>query len=221
MVAGWRRRRRQNKVKPGDGHHLRPFRWWHLAHRSLFHLRMEGVAAEPQDRRRVYAVSLSHFDLDEKVHLYCHGRHEAESTLPAAFPVPGGHIEVAASTFGVKRMHYVPQDGGPERQLTPDADSNEGYRARFAARHPLASRMIGVVSLVVLVVALLLGIPQLLEELTSIEDVADVVGTFSSPLHLPAWANTALIVAAALASFERALRLRHNWLLDGDMDLDF
>ncbi|GAA1449825.1 hypothetical protein ACFP47_00220 [Nesterenkonia lacusekhoensis] len=213
MFAGWSRRRRQNKVKPGDGHHLKAFRWWHLAHRSLFHLRMEGST-------RVYAVSLDHFDLDEKAHLYLDGRHEAESTLPAAFPVPGGHIEVAASTFGVRRMHYVPQEGGPERQLTPDADSNEGYRARFAARHPLASRMIGVVSLVVLVVALVLGIPQLLEEITSIEAVADVVGTFSSPLHLPVWANTALVVAAALASFERALRLRHNWLLDGDADLD-
>jgi hypothetical protein len=34
-------------------------------------------------------------------------------------------------------------------------------------------------------------------------------------VQLPVWANIALTIAAAVASTERALRLRYHWLLDG------
>jgi hypothetical protein len=37
---------------------------------------------------------------------------------------------------------------------------------------------------------------------------------FTSPVHLPGWLNFGLGLGAAAASTERALRLRHNWLLD-------
>lgn len=70
--------------------------------------------------------------------------------------------------------------------------------------------------MLVLVIALLLGLPQLAEAVSSIDVVTDTVGTFDSPVSLPAWANTAMTLAAALASYERALRIQHNWLLDGD-----
>lgn len=41
------------------------------------------------------------------------------------------------------------------------------------------------------------------------------VGTFTSPVDLPAWGNAVVGLGAAAASTERALRLRYNWLLDG------
>ncbi len=105
--------------------------------------------------------------------------------------------------------------GGPAQLLTPEADSNEGHRARFDAAHPATSRWLGRLSALVLVVVLLLGLPQLAELLTSVDVVADTVGTFESPVSLPAWANTSMTLAAVLASYERALRIQHNWLLDG------
>lgn len=225
QLGGWGRRRRQNRVKPGDGHALKSFRWWQLLHRSLFFLELEdsaledaeaeGAGLEEPERRRTYAVSLNHFDLDEKIHLYLNGRHEAVSTAPASFPVPGGSIEAAISAYGVRRMHFVPEDGGPARLLTPEADSGEGRRARFDAAHPAASRRLGLLSVLMLVIALLLGLPQVAEAVSSIDVVADTVGTFDSPVNLPAWANTAMTLAAVLASYERALRIQHNWLLDG------
>lgn len=220
MFKEWRRRRAVQKVKPGDGHALKPWRWWHLFWRSLFFLQLTDEHGD----RRTYAVSMNYFSETSTADLYLDGRHHAISKLPAAFPVPGGVIEVAMSTVGVKRMHYVTQrpDGGTvARQLTPDADSNEGLRARLDARHPVLSRWLGVVSLLVLIVALVLGAPQLLEAVTSLDVVADTVGSFTSPIQLPAWLNTALTLGAIGASFERALRLRYNWLLDGgDLDLD-
>ncbi|OKA04891.1 hypothetical protein ATP06_0227850 [Amycolatopsis regifaucium] len=44
--------------------------------------------------------------------------------------------------------------------------------------------------------------------------VAARFGTFVSPISLPAWLNSLLTIGAALASIERALRLRHNRFLD-------
>ncbi|MCI2958426.1 hypothetical protein MN032_12050 [Agromyces atrinae] len=92
------------------------------------------------------------------------------SDLPAAFPVPGGTIEVETGT-----------------------------------------------SVTILLVSLVLGVPQLLELVTSIDWVAENIGTFTSPIHLPSAVNVTLIVASIIASTERALRLRYHWLLDGGL----
>lgn len=79
------------------------------------------------------------------------------------------------------------------------------------------SRLIGAASVSVLVVALVLGVPQIIEQLTNIQLVAERVETFASPIHLPSWLNISLLVASLVASSERALRLRYNWLLDGGL----
>ena len=69
----------------------------------------------------------------------------------------------------------------------------------------------------VLVVALVLGVPQIVEQISQIPPVAENVGTFTSPFHLSATLNVALVVATLVASTERALRLRYHWLLDGGL----
>jgi hypothetical protein len=73
------------------------------------------------------------------------------------------------------------------------------------------------VTLLVLGVALVLGVPQIIEQITEIPPVAEHVGTFTSPFHLSGTANVALIVATLLASTERALRLRYSRVLDGGL----
>ncbi|TLP95859.1 hypothetical protein FEF26_10105 [Nesterenkonia salmonea] len=211
MFSRSRSKRAVKKVKPGDGHTLKPFKVWQLLSRSLFFLPLRNQDGTKQ----FYAVSVDYFDWDGRADLYLNGRHEATSELPAAFPVPGGLVEVATSTVGLKRMHYVTETG-LQQQLLPDQASAEGLRARLDANHPTLSRGIGAVSLVIMLIALLLGAPQVLELVTSIDVVADVAGTFTSPVELPAEANTVLSIAAVAAGIERALRLRHHWLLDGD-----
>ncbi len=130
--------------------------------------------------------------------------------------MPGGTVEVVASGYGLKRCHYVTHDGA-ERQLVPDPASAEGRRARLERDHPALSRAIGLVSVAVLVVALVLGAPQVVEEISQIPPVADSVGSFTSPIRLPAAINVPLLVATLVASTERALRLRNHWLLDGGL----
>lgn len=210
----WRARRAAKRVTPGDGRALRPFRWWQLLTRSVLSVEV----AVPDGNASVFTVEVNHLgDKDSgevMAELYRDGRHVAESRTPAAFSVPGGTIEVATSGFGLKRCHLVGLDGA-ERQLTPHARSAEGRRARLASDHPAASRVIGAAAVAVLVASVALLVPQLVELLSRIPPVAENLGVFVSPVQLPAWANTALTIAAAVASTDRALRLRYHWLLDG------
>jgi hypothetical protein len=210
----WRQRRARKRLRPGTGQPLQPYRWWQLLSRSLFYLRMtrdDGTEA-------LYAVSVNHMGDSETgevmADLYLNGKHSAESKVPAAFPVPGGTIAVAASNFGLKRCHFIGKDG-TEFQLTPDPRSGEGRRAKFDSEHPTASRYTGVVSLVVLIVGLAILIPQLLASISVIPPIADTIGSFTSPFEFSVWQNTAITLITGAASTERALRLRYNWLLDG------
>ncbi|MDN5917919.1 MAG: hypothetical protein L0I76_22960 [Pseudonocardia sp.] len=181
--------------------------------RALLHLQLIG----DDGRRAVYSVDVRHQGDREdgvvRAQLYRDGRHHAVSKVPAVFPVEGGAIEVATTGVGVRRCHYVAADG-TERQLIPDPKSAEGRRARLDRDHPSASRMIGVVSVVMLVVGVGLNLLQILEPISRIPPIAENLGVFESPIHLPLWLNITLGLAAALASTERALRLRYHWLLD-------
>lgn len=213
MFKEWRQRRAALRVKPGDGRSLKPYRWWQPTSRSLFYLPLRNA----DGRQVVYAVDINHvkrlFSEEGKgeAHLYLDGRHHAESELPAAFPVEGGTIEVAATDFGLKRCHYVTADG-TDRRLVPDRGSGEGRRARLHRERPALSRAIGAVSLLLLIVPALLLIPQLIEAAFQLPPVTERFGTFVSPVQLPFWLNVMLGLGAATASVERALRLRYSWL---------
>jgi hypothetical protein len=213
-IGNWRKRRAAQRVKPGDGRALPRFRWWQLLSRSLFYLPLTDADGHPS----VYAVDVRHMgnsttgEVEGK--LYFNNRQLLESRLPAVFPVDGGTIDVAASAFGLKRCHYVMADG-TERQLEPDPRSAEGLRARLDRAHPALSRGIGFVSIAVLVLGLAILIPQLLATLSQIPPIADTVGSFASPIQLTTVPNIVVTLVTAAASTERALRLRHSWLLDG------
>ncbi|MER5219254.1 hypothetical protein [Streptomyces flaveus] len=214
MLKEWRHRRAVQRVKPGDGRELKRFRWWQSLTRALFHLRL----THDDGRQTVYTVDVKHQNQSEgyvKAHLYLDGRHHAESKVPAVFPVQGGTVEVRTSGFGLKRCHYVTAEGA-EFQLVPDPASAEGRRARFDRAHPALSRWIGFLSVIVLVIGLVLLILQLAEQVTRApEGLAQYVGHFTSPIDLPAWGNTVVGLVTAVASTERALRLRFSRLLDG------
>ena len=148
-----------------------------------------------------------------RARLYRDGLLLARSTMPARFPVPGGHIEVAVGTFGLRRCHYVPTDGS-EVPLTPDPASAEGRRARLHRTHPRLSRSIGVLSAALVLAGLCVAVPQIFEALSAAPPIADAIGTFTSPVHLSPMGNVLIGLATAIASTERALRMRSSWLDD-------
>ena len=217
MFEDVRRRQAARRVRPGTGRSLQRFRWWQQLSRALFSLTLSGA-----DGRRIeYAVDVRPWRSDDDgsvlADLYRVGRHHASSEVPAAFPVEGGVIEVATSTFGLKRCHYVSADGA-EQQLVPDPRSAAGRRARLADDHPALSRFIGDVSLVLLVVSLGVVVLELVDVIGRIPLVVDRVGSFASPAQLPSWLTISVGVGAVVAGVERALRLQYHWLLDGAAD---
>ncbi|AOS62421.1 hypothetical protein [Actinoalloteichus hymeniacidonis] len=215
MLQQWQRRRAAKRLKAGTGRPLKRFRWWQtFLSRALLHLQL----TEDDGREIVYSIDVRHGGSGENgeviAHLYRDGLHHAESKVPAIFPIEGGEIQVATTQFGVKRCHYV-TDYGVEHQLTPDAKSPEGRRARLERNHPTLSGFIGIVSVILLVAGLGLNLVQIIEPISEIPPIAENLGTFESPIRLPLWLNIALGFGAALGSTERALRMRYHWLLDG------
>lgn len=199
------------KVTPGDGSSLKPYRRWHSLWRSLFQIDLR----RPEGGTDTYAVDVDFFAWEEELRLYRNGEQVARAGSPASFPIPGGAIEAATSTYGVRRMHAVRHDGA-EKQLTPHPFTGEAWRARLARRHPTLSRVLAGASFTVLAVSLVVLAPQVAEWVSRLPIIADSIGTFTSPIALPPEANIALTVAGVLAGIERAQRLRHHWLLDMD-----
>lgn len=210
-MSATKRRKALKRVRAGDGRPLPDYDWWHWLWRSLFIVRHAGADGQTHE----YAIDVNFFDFDGKAELYRDGVQHAVASMPAAFPVPGGVIEVAASTLGMKRVHLV-LDSGKERQLRPAPGTAEHWRARLDRNHPRLSRWLAGLAIAVLLIGLVLLVPQLVQEITTIPAIANLLGTFNSPISLPAWLNTALGIAGAAASMERALTLRNHWLIDAD-----
>lgn len=213
MIEDWRRQRAIKRIESGDGRALKRFRWWQLPFRALFYLPLPPGDGRPT----VYAVDVPHrAHLDSgkvRAHLYRDGRHHAQSKLPAAFPVEDGTIKISLSAYGIKRCHYLTSTGA-KHQLTPDPKSAEGRRARLDRKHPALSRSISLLSVLMLLGGVGLNLLQVAEPISRIPAIADSIGRFEAPIHLPPWLNVTLALAALLASTERALRLRYHPLLD-------
>ncbi|MGJ3404288.1 hypothetical protein [Glutamicibacter sp. Je.9.36] len=200
-----------HRVRAGSGEPVKRLRWWQIFSRSLRTIALPS----PDGTASTYTVDVRHGgDMADGViraRLYVNGSLHSYSKMPARFPVPGGHIEVAANGFGLKRCHYMPA-GGSELQLAPDPASAEGCRARLHHRHPGLSRFIGIVSTALVLAGLCITVPQILESISQIPPIADSIGTFTSPVQLPLQGNLFIGFAAVLGSTERALRMRSSWI---------
>ncbi|GII81817.1 hypothetical protein Sru01_67990 [Sphaerisporangium rufum] len=211
VFGGWRDRRAARRVRPGNGEPLPRFRWWQLLSRSVRTLTLRA----PDGTASTYAVDVRQLgDRDDgaiRARLYRDGALVSLSTMPARFPVPGGHIEVAVGTYGLRRCHHVRADG-TAKPLTPHPASAEGRRAHLHRTRPGLSRLVGAVSALLVLVGICVAVPQLAATISHIPPVADALGAFDLPVHVPVAANIAAGVAAVVGSTERALRLRSNWL---------
>lgn len=213
MLDGVRRGLAARRVRPGTGEPLPRFRWWQLLGRSLRTLTLrtpEGaVTTYSVDVRRAGDAS----DGEIRARLYRDGSLLAYSRVPARFAVPGGHIEVAVGTFGLRRCHYLLEDGG-EVPLTPHPASAEGRRARLHHERPRLSRFVGLVSTLLVLAGLCVTVPQIVQEISQAPLIADSIGTFTSPIRLPPTGTVLVGIAAVIGSTERALRMRSSWLDD-------
>ncbi|MDG4788968.1 hypothetical protein O7626_24070 [Micromonospora sp. WMMD1102] len=149
--------------------------------------------------------------------LYRNDRHVQTSDMPVRFPLGPDRIEVAASRYGMQRIHLVSADGS-QRRLDPAPGTPEHWRTQLSRRYPGVGRALARFAVIVLTTNLVLLAPQLLEVVTHLPLWADRFAPFVSPVDLPGWANTVLTVAAGLAGTERALTFRRHRLLNAETD---
>ena len=186
------------KEPVAESRSLRPLGGWDLVSRGRFEARHDG---------HVWTVDLDYFDFGEKLHLYRDGLEVEMQKSPAKFDLgEGATIDAAMSLLGMKRIDLVVP--GQTTMLTPVDGTAEAWRLQLERERPGLSRLIGVVSWVVLVFALVYEVPQL------IALIANAMGAdFESPIVLPGAANFLLGIAALAAAIERALRFKSNrWL---------
>lgn len=193
---------------PAQGAPLPPFRPSLSLERTRFTIQLSDGSTATAD--------VDH--LSGRAALYLDGRHVETSDMPVRFPLGPDQLEVAASRYGMQRIHLVGADGS-RRRLDPAPGTPEHWRAQLSRRHPGAGRALAVGAVVVLAINLVVLAPQLLELVTHLPIWADRFAPFRSPIELPGWANTTLTLTAALAGIERALTFRHHRLLDAETDV--
>ncbi|MBD1382990.1 hypothetical protein [Metabacillus arenae] len=209
FIRRGKRRMKMRKVKEGDGHTLKKYRFWHIFTRSLFHINITNDKNEKTN----YAINCKYFVEEPRADLYRNGRHIAYSKLPAAFPVENGVIEIENNKYGINRIHYV-TDKEEAFSVYPEKRSIRGLRMWLHKRFPKISSFIGMIAIAILLTSIALSLPQIIEPITKILWVTENIGTFESPIAFPASINFAIAVAGMLAGFERALMLRSHWLID-------
>jgi hypothetical protein len=156
----------------------------------------------------VWAVEVDYFDWAEKVRLYRDGELVGERRSPARFELPDGAVlEAKMGLLGMTKLAL--RVTGAELPLRPAPGTAEARRAAFERRYPTASRLLATAAWLILVVALALEVPLLIEAI-----VRALGGEFDPPIRLPGWLQGTIGVLALLAALDRALRFKHSPWLD-------
>ncbi|QSB05282.1 hypothetical protein [Natronoglycomyces albus] len=158
-----------------------------------------------------YLVAADFLGWDKSLALYRDRQLVEQRDFSGKFTLDdGARISVKLSLFGVKQANL--KVNGVKTALKPTPDTIEYKRLRWNQKHPKRARWIGFASWMTLVAAVVVGLPQLAEQIGQIDALRDWGYSFTSPLHLPAALNTALGTAAMVAAIERATRMKYSWL---------
>ncbi|NGO41785.1 hypothetical protein [Streptomyces ureilyticus] len=164
---------------PEPGSPLPPFRPSLSLQRTRFAIGLRDASTA--------TVDVDH--MSGRASLYRDDRHVQTSDMPVRFPLGSDSIEVAASRYGMQRIHLINADAD-RRRLDPAPGTPEHWRAQLSRRHPGVGRALAACAVIVLTMNLILFAPQLLELVTHLPLWADRFTPFVSPIDLPAWANT-------------------------------
>lgn len=162
-----------------------------------------------------YVVDSLYLDLDERIRLYRDGLLVDSARRRASFPLGDGvQIEAAVAQMGMRYVRLRHDATGSVTPLPPAKGTAEAWRARVDQAHPVASRIAGTFSFMVLVVVLALELPQLVNLFGNLVPLVGLPSFEVPELTFSGWANAALIILGGAAGLERSLSMKHNPLLD-------
>lgn len=167
-----------------------------------------STAAEIQHDGHRYRVELRMLSLGKNVTLLRDGAEVRRASTPARFVLGDGSTIVVDSTEHGFRSAEL-RSAGQVRPLEPAAGTWEAARVAWGRRHRTADRLLTVVTGIVLLVGLAYAALQLLEVITSMGVVQDVLGGWSFTIPFTptpaALVLTGLLVGASGA--DTALRM--------------
>ncbi len=170
---------------------------------------------ETEHNGATYVIDAHYLDLDERIRLYRDGRLVDTARRRATFHIGGGaRIEAAVAQVGMKYVRLRQGEASDTVQLPPADGTAEAWRARVGHAHPTASRVVGWISLVVLLAVFGIELPQLVNLAGNLTPLIGLPSFEVPALTLSGWANLALIILAGAAGLERSLSLKYNPLLD-------
>lgn len=163
-----------------------------------------------------YVVDVDFFDFSERIRLYRDGVLVDSSRSNAEFELGNAAaIEASLSTYGMKYVHLRLPDRSAPVPLQPVEGTAEGWRAGFHRNHPRISTAIASLSLIVVVAAVIIDVPVL------INYIGHQLGRLGGPeFQIPAFPISGPMVAVvaivgAIAAIERAISMKHNdWIDD-------
>lgn len=135
---------------------------------------LTGTAAEIEHGGHSYRVELKLFSLGKNVTLLRDGVVVQRASAPARFALGDGSTIVVDSTEHGFRVADL-RGGGEVRPLEPAAGTWEARRVAWGRQHPTADRLISTVTGVVLLIGLAYAALQLLEVITSMGVVQDLL----------------------------------------------
>lgn len=136
---------------------------------------LTGTAAEIDHAGHRYRVELKLFSLGENVSLLRDGVVVQRASTPARFTLGDGSTIVIDSTEHGFRVAEL-RGSGEARPLEPATGTWEARRVAWGRQHPTADRLISTVTGVVLLVGLAYAALQLLQVITSMGFVQDLLG---------------------------------------------
>lgn len=167
------------------------------------------TAAETDYAGHRYRVDLRQFTPGKDVTLSRDGTVIERASTPASFDLGGGAvIKVTATEHGFSKAELRTRDG--TTQLEPADGTWEAARQKWGRRHPVADRMVSTIATTIVIVGLIFVALQLLETITSMDFVADLLDgwRFSLPFTLGPLPLIVIGVAIGAGSLDRALRMR-------------
>lgn len=139
---------------------------------------LTGTAAEIEHGGHRYRVELKLLSLGKNVALLRDGVVMRRASTPARFALGDGSLIVVDSTEHGFRVAEL-RGNGEVRHLEPAAGTWEYKRVAWGRQHPAADRLISTVTGIILLIGLLYAALQLLQVVTSMGFVQDLLGGWS------------------------------------------
>ncbi|WP_017574042.1 hypothetical protein [Nocardiopsis halotolerans] len=168
-----------------------------------------STAVEVDHAGHRYRVGLRLFTLGKNITLSRDGEVVERASSPARFVLEdGAKLEIETSEHGFRRA--VLRTPATTTRLQPADGTWEAARHRWAREHPMANGVIVVAATIILAAALLTAVLSLLQLLTSIDAVSDMLGgwSFTMPVTTSPVLLVAFGVAVGMAALDTALRMR-------------